>query len=86
MSRAVVMVLLVLLASAAADAAETEVVITAQSVVPPVLRVLPDQRVVFVNRSGRSMHIDLVGDAKQHHVFRMSGEIWAIFHRLTREA
>jgi hypothetical protein len=22
-----------------------------------------------------------VGDAKQHHVFRLSGEIWAIFYR-----
>lgn len=86
MARATVMLLLVILVSAAADAAESEVVISAQSVDPPVLRVLPDQRVLFVNRSGRSMHIDLVGDAKQHHVFRVSGAIWAIFHRPGRHA
>ncbi len=84
MSQAMVILLSVILVSAAAEAAEREVVISALTVDPPVLRVLPDQRVVFVNRSGRSVHIDLVGDAKQHHVFRVSGEIWAIFHRLGR--
>ncbi|MGH2437133.1 MAG: hypothetical protein ACRDFA_09075 [bacterium] len=86
MARASVLLLLAILASAASAAAEGEVVISAQRVDPPVLRVLPDERVVFVNRSGRSVHIDLVGDAKQHHVFRMSGAIWAIFHRPGRHA
>jgi hypothetical protein len=78
MVRTPVILLLVLLVSAAA---ESEVVIGAQGVDPSVLQVLSDQRVVFVNRSGRSLHIDFVGDAKQHHVFRVSGTIWAIFHR-----
>jgi hypothetical protein len=84
----VAMLLIVSILFTAADAAdaETTVMITAQSVVPPVLRVPPDHRVVFVNRSGRSLHIDLVGDAKQHHVFRVSGEIQAIFHRTGRHA
>lgn len=86
MARAAVMLLLAILVSAASAAAESEVVISAETVDPPVLRVLPDERVLFVNRSGRSMHIDLVGDAKQHHVFRVSGAIWAIFHRPGRHA
>lgn len=81
MWQAIVVLLSVILVSAAAEAAESVVAISAQRVEPPELRVLPDQRVVFVNRSGRSLHIDVVGDAKQHHVFRVSGTIWAIFHR-----
>jgi len=81
-----VTLLLAFLVSAASAAAEREVVISAETVDPPVLRVLPDERVLFLNRSGRSMHIDLVGDAKQHHVFRVSDEIWAIFHRPGRHA
>lgn len=86
MAGATVILLLVILVSAGSAAAESTVVISAESVDPSVLRVLPDERVVFVNRSGRSMHIDLVGDAKQHHVFRVSDAIWAIFHRPGRHA
>jgi hypothetical protein len=86
MVRATVVSLLSILLWAASAAAESEVVISAQGVDPAVLRVPPDERVVFVNRSDRSPHIDLVGDAKQHHVFRVAGAIWAIFHRPGRHA
>lgn len=79
-ARGTVLLLLIFLASAS-DAMENEVVIHAQSLDPAILQVVPDQKVVFVNRSGRSVQVDFVGDAKQHHVFRVSGTIWAIFHR-----
>jgi hypothetical protein len=86
MSWAVAMLLFVGLASGMGDGPATEVVITAHGVAPSSVRVRPDERVVFVNRSGRELHIDLVGDAEQHHVFRVSGEIWAIFHQPGRHA
>lgn len=86
MLQAVAMLLAVGLASGMGDGPAAEVVITAHGVAPSSLRVRPDERVVFVNRSGQELHIDLVGDAKQHHVFRVSGEIWAIFHRPGRYA
>jgi hypothetical protein len=86
MARATVILLLAMLLSAASAAAESEVVISAHRLEPPVLRVRPDESVVFVNRSDRSLHIDLVGDAKQHHVFRVAGTIAAIFHRPGRHA
>lgn len=84
MVAASVALLLVVLATTASDAAESEVLIGAASLDPPLLSVLSDQRVLFVNRSGRSAHIDFVGDAKQHHIFRVLGEIWATFHRSGR--
>jgi hypothetical protein len=80
-TRGTVLLLLIFFASAAPDATENEVVIQADSLDPPLLQVVPDQKVVFVNRSGRSVQLDFVGDANQHHVFRVSGTIWAIFHR-----
>lgn len=86
MSWAVAVVLFVGLASGMGDGPAAEVVITAHGVAPPSVGVRPDERIVFVNRSGRDLHIDLVGDAKQHHVFRVSGEIWAIFHQPGRHA
>jgi hypothetical protein len=81
MARMLTLMLLLVLASAASGAPETEVVIGVQGLDPPVLEVLPDERVIFVNRSGRSVHIDFVGDGRQHHVFHVSGAIWATFHR-----
>ena len=80
-TRGTVLLLLIFLASAVSHATENEVVIHADSLEPSLLQVVPDQRVVFVNRSGRGVQLDFVGDAKQHHVFRVSGTIWAIFHR-----
>ena len=79
-ARGTVLLLVVFLASVS-DAMENEVVIHAQGLDPAVLQVVPDQKVVFANRSGRGVQLDFVGDAKQHHVFRVSGTIWAIFHR-----
>ena len=76
-----VTLLFILLASTGSDAAESKVLIGAETLDPPLLQVLSDQRVVFVNHSGRTVHIDFVGDAKQHHIFRVSDEIGATFHR-----
>ncbi len=70
-------VLLLLLGS---HTAGNEVVIRLHRLEPPILGVLPNQRVRFINESGRDLHIDFIGDAKQHHVFGVRDSIWAIFH------
>lgn len=58
-----------------------EVIIEATRLEPQLLRTAVDQRVTFVNRSGRAVHLDLLGDRGQHHVFQVAGSIWALFHR-----
>lgn len=69
------------LAGAAGPGSPPEVVIGPTHLEPPTLRTQTEQRVTFVNRSGRIVHVDLHGDADQHHVFQVPGAIWAIFHR-----
>ncbi len=62
-------------------AAGAEVVIGASALTPPVLTVAADEAVVFVNRSGRIVHVDFLGRTGEHHVFQVPGSIRAIFHR-----
>jgi hypothetical protein len=59
----------------------SQIVIEAEALVPPLLTTTVDQTVVFVNRSGRVVHIDFLGDAGEHHVFQVPGRIRATFHR-----
>jgi hypothetical protein len=49
---------------------------------PTVLRVESDATVAFVNRSGRLVHINFLGQADEHHVFQIPGRIRATFHRV----
>lgn len=58
-----------------------EVVIEPTRLEPSTLRAPAEQRVTFINRSGRIVHVDLHGDADRHHVVQIPGAIWAIFHR-----
>lgn len=65
-------------------AADGVIVIGATRLDPPVLRTVTEQRVTFVNRSGRIVHVDFLGEAGQHHVYEVPKSIWAIFHRRGR--
>jgi hypothetical protein len=62
-------------------AAGAEVVIEASALTPPVLTVAADDAIVFVNRSGRVVHVDFLGRTGEHHLFQVPGSIRAIFHR-----
>ncbi len=79
--RLVPLVLAALLWTGSVNARDGEIVIGATRLDPPVLRTVTEQRVTFVNRSGRIVHVDFLGDAGQHHVYQVPGSIWAIFHR-----
>jgi len=74
---------LALLAGLPTDSrAETrEIVIKADGLEPRVLQVSTVDRVVFVNRSGRLVHLDFLGRRDQHHVYQVPGSIWAVFHQ-----
>ena len=71
------------LALGVADAAATEVIITATAIVPPVLRVPAGERVNFVNRTQRNVHVEFGVDPRQHEVVQipLTGPISAVFHR-----
>ena len=71
------------LALGVAQAAATEIVITATAIEPPVLRVPAGERVDFVNRTGRNVHVEFGADPRQHEVVQvpLTGPIWAVFHR-----
>ena len=66
-----------------AQATATEVIITATAIAPPVLRVPAGERVDFVNRTQRNVHVEFGADLRQHEVvqFPLTGPIWAVFHR-----
>jgi len=65
-----------------ATAAEQDtIVIEATRLQPSILRTTTEQRVTFVNRSGRPAHVDFVRRSGEHRVFQVPGRIWAIFHR-----
>ena len=65
-----------------ATAAEQDtIVIEATRLQPSILRTTTEQRVTFVNRSGRPAHVDFVRGSGEHRVFQVPGQIWAIFHR-----
>jgi hypothetical protein len=88
MVHSLVIVLLVVIAVApaatwisSATAEQDQIVIKARSLEPRVLETVTGRRVTFVNRSGQAVHLDFWGDAAEHRVFQVPGEIWAIFHR-----
>ena len=61
-------------------AAAAEIVITTDALTPAVLTVAADEPVVYVNRSGRIVHVDFLGRTGEHQVFQVPGSIRAIFH------
>jgi len=79
---ATLVTLLVLLTSVSARAGET-IVIEATRLVPPVIETMTGNRVDFVNRAQRSVHVEFGVDPRQHEVVQVpaTGPIWAVFHR-----
>ncbi len=80
---------LIAIAAAAAVAAppvwaQGQITIMADWVDPPTLRATLDERVFFINRSGRMVHVEFTGDSGRHHVFQVPNQIWAEFHRAGR--
>jgi plastocyanin len=80
--RAALLLSVVLVASSAAALDET-IVIEATRLDPAVLKTTTGQRVDFVNRSQRAVHVEFGGDVRQHHVVQIpaGGPIWVVFHR-----
>jgi hypothetical protein len=64
----------------ASDGNAHEVVIGAAALAPPVVNLALHERVVFVNRSGRAVHVEFSGPEGEHHVVQMPGTLWAEFH------
>jgi plastocyanin len=58
-----------------------EILIEAKALQPSLLKTTVGERVTFVNRSGRTVHVEFVGNAGRHRVFQVPTEIWAVFHR-----
>ncbi len=61
--------------------AANEIVIEGTKLNPPLLKTTVGERVTFVNRSGRTVHVEFIGNSGRHRVFQVPNEIWAIFHR-----
>lgn len=83
MKRLVLALLATALLLGAGRADATQIVITAAAVEPAVLRVPTGERVDFVNRTQRNVHVEFGADPRQHEVvqFPSTGPIWAVFHR-----
>ena len=62
-----------------------EIIIEPTAVRPSVLLTEPEHRVLFINRSGRTVHIQfLMRNGEQHHLLQVPEQIWAIFHQMGR--
>jgi hypothetical protein len=63
--------------------ADGEVVIRATALEPHVLSAVAGQRVNFVSRVDRPVHVEFGVAPSAHQVFQMptTGPIWAVFHR-----
>lgn len=58
-----------------------EIIIEAEALRPQVLMTEPERRVIFVNRSGRIVHVDFITrNPERHHTFQVPDRIWAVFH------
>jgi hypothetical protein len=64
---------------------ERDQFIESTGVRPSVVLTEPEHRVYFVNRSGRTVHLQfLMGNGEQHHLVQVPEHIWAIFHQVGR--
>jgi plastocyanin len=74
--------LLLLAAAPPRSAGDGHAVVIGQRVLePPTLSTTVGERVTFVNRTGRSVHVEFDAMPTGHRIFELSGEIWAVFHR-----
>lgn len=78
----VVMVCAVAPIAARAEPA-SQVVIESERLDPRTLETKTGERVDFVNRTGRPVHLQLAVDIRQHEVVQIpvTGPVWAVFHR-----
>ena len=61
----------------------TQIVIESDHLEPRMLETLTGERVDFVNRTGRPVHLQFSGDIRQHEVIQIpvTGPASAVFHR-----
>ena len=59
------------------------IVVRGDAVEPLVLRATTGERVDFVNRTGRAVHVEFAADVGGHQVVQLpaTGPIWVVFHR-----
>lgn len=59
------------------------VVVRVDAIEPAVLRTTTGERVDFVNRTERMVHVEFTDDSRRHEVVQIprTGTIWAVFHR-----
>jgi len=60
-----------------------QIVIENDRLEPRMFEALTGERVDFVNRTGHPVHLQFVGDIRQHEVIQIpaTGPAWAVFHR-----
>lgn len=80
-SVAILFVVIVPVTTPAGPAAQ--IVIESDRLEPRVFETLTGERVDFVNRTGHPVHLQFVGDIRQHEVIQIpvTGPAWAVFHR-----
>ena len=61
----------------------SQVIIESDRLDPRTLETLTGERVDFVNRTGRPVHLQFSGELRRHDVVQvpMTGPLWAVFHR-----
>jgi hypothetical protein len=59
------------------------IVVNLQAVEPSLLHTTTGERVDFVNRTGRAVHVQFAGDLRQHRVVQIpaTGPAWVVFLR-----
>ena len=74
---------LMVVAMAVPASAASQVVIESDRLEPRTLETVTGERVEFVNRTGRPVHLQFSGDIRQHEVVQIpvTGPAWAVFHR-----
>jgi hypothetical protein len=62
---------------------QSQVIIESDRLQPKTLDTLTGERVQFINRSGRAVHLQFSGVSRRHDVFQVpvTGPLWAVFHR-----
>lgn len=83
---ALVTLALVLIAGAASltpspAGGDDVIVIGSSELRPPAFQTMSERRVTFLNRTGKVVHLELEGEAVEHHLIQVPDRIWAIFHR-----
>lgn len=76
-----VVVTALVLVSHPASAETPRVVIKGDGLHPRVLHATTTDAVLFVNETGRLVHVEFLGNQSRHHVAQVPGRISAVFHQ-----